>query len=141
VFGCGPHQALFLCLPRIAALSLATVYTADMRLAASHTQTVRCRHADIAGSSSSVLLPQRSCSLVVRAASEPTSSQDEESQQAQKDAAQAMQDRAFPKTGLFSIADPNAEVCLCAPLLQEHGDTCSKYIQCALSVTTLTGQR
>lgn len=54
-----------------------------------------------------MLLPKRSVTLVVRAASEPTSSQDEE---AQKEAAQAMQDRAFPKTGLFSIADPNAEV-------------------------------
>jgi hypothetical protein len=85
-----------------------------MRLSSSHTQTVRCRHANIAGSSSSVLLPQRSFALVVRAASEPTSSQDEDSQQAQQDAAQAMQDRAFPKTGLFSIADPNAEVCAVA---------------------------
>jgi hypothetical protein len=85
-----------------------------MMLLSSHTQTFGCRHGNFAGSSSSstskLLLPKRSVSLVVRAAGESTSSQDEEAQQAQKDAAQALQDRAFPKTGLFSIADPKAEV-------------------------------
>jgi hypothetical protein len=109
----------FLCLPRIAALKLAFDLLASMILSRGHTQTVRCRHGTVGGnSSSSVLLPHRSFSLVVRAASEPTSSQDEETQQAQIDAAQALQDRAFPKTGLFSIADPNAEVCAVAAAIQ-----------------------
>ncbi|KAF6259329.1 hypothetical protein COO60DRAFT_1014852 [Scenedesmus sp. NREL 46B-D3] len=83
----------------------------QMRLNPLQTQTVRCRHGTIGGSSSLLLLlPQRSVGLRVRAANESTASQDENVQQAQKDAARASQDREFPKTGLFSIADPNAEV-------------------------------
>lgn len=94
------------------AARLDTIDNMQMRLNPLQTQTVRCRHGTIGGSSSLLLLlPQRSVGLRVRAANESTASQDENVQQAQKDAARASQDREFPKTGLFSIADPNAEVC------------------------------
>lgn len=60
-------------------------------------------------------MQQHRSSTVARAESEDSTAPASQSNDAATDAAKqaaALYDRSFPKTGLFSIADPNAEVTL-----------------------------